>query len=397
MPKYDAAAGRASSKDEERTIRPVTRHDLDGMFLAGAAVCGCAAIIVLAVSMASESAREQSRGTPMVVSLGLALSAALCDGLCIGNIREHDRSLAVIALICSSVLAACSGAVMPFIVQCTQPVTVGACFASCCVAVDMAIMLVLVSNPTVNGVIDTILIASVCVMLPCAATLLFTLQASLLAGIVLALAVCCLQMLPNIVVHVPDRYLVEWRTYMTRRWTVRGGIPEQARVLTRADVHDDMQTFQSRYSTGFVICLTLTLASYAAVACSCAYNHPYDRIGFLALSSALFLFLGLKPRQSGRPFERYAMRFGAIVVVLICCTRISQALPMVRSDTLALASALAVGAAGLIMAFCMLAQHSGFHSLVLSRIGDALCFASMMITPPSAFFAVGALEFIRGL
>ena len=49
------------------------------------------------------------------------------------------------------------------------------------------------------------------------------------------------------------------------------------------------------------------------------------------------------------------------------------------------------------MAFGMLAQHGGFHSLALSRIGDVLCFASMMCTPPATFFAVGALEFIRGL
>ena len=66
-------------------------------------------------------------------------------------------------------------------------------------------------------------------------------------------------------------------------------------------------------------------------------------------------------------------------------------------QALPLACMLTVGALGLTMAFGMLAQHGGFHSLALSRIGDVLCFASMMCTPPATFFAVGALEFIRGL
>lgn len=387
-----------SAGSTEHAIRPVTRRDLEGMFLVAAALFGCVAVAMLAVSLESETVSERSRGLPMAVFFGLAVSAVLCDRLCVKRVREHDRFLSVASLSCSSVLAACAGTVASFAIHCTQPMTIGMLLASCCVAVDMAIMMVHVTDPTVDGVVSAVLVASLCIMLASAGTLIFALPVRLLAGLILGVSVCCLQMLPNIVVHVPDRYLVEWRTYMTRRWTVRGGIPERARTLTRADIHDDMQTFQARYSAGFVVCLTLLLTSYAAVAGYCPYDgRPYDRIGFLTLSAALFLFLVLKPRQSGRPFERCMMRLCAVVVLSVCCAGMPHALPVIRHDVLSLVFVLSIGVFGLIMAFCMLAQQNGFHSLALSRMGDVLCFASMMLVPVAAFFASGALEFIRGL
>ena len=69
-------------------------------------------------------------------------------------------------------------------------------------------------------------------MLICAVALIHTLHVRLLAGFVLTVAVCCLQMLPNIVMHVPDRYLVEWRTYMTRRWTYAAVFRKVPRTYT---------------------------------------------------------------------------------------------------------------------------------------------------------------------
>ena len=401
MPRHDGGAASAPSAESVRRgghdgARPVVQRSLDGVALASAALFGFVAVVALKASLMSPSVQEQTRDTPMVLFAGMTLAVSLCDWLCLKGIRDHDRAMSLGAFACSVMLAVCGGAAASFMIRCTQPMTAGALFASCYVAVNMTLMMVLVADPTIGGAIVATFASSVPLMLICAVALIHTLHVRLLAGFVLTVAVCCLQMLPNIVMHVPDRYLVEWRTYMTRRWTVRGGIPEKSRVLTRADVHDDMQTFLARYSTGFTICMMLMLLTYAIVADSCAFDQPYDRIGFLTLSAALFLFLTLKPRQSGRPFERYLMRLGGVTVLLIWCMHMPHALPD-WGQALPLACVLTVGALGLTMAFGMLAQHGGFHSLALSRIGDVLCFASMMCTPPATFFAVGALEFIRGL
>ncbi len=400
MPKHDdGAASMPSARSIRRGnpdgMRPVARRNLEGVAFSCAALFGFVAVIALTASLMTPTVQEQSRDMPMILFAGLTMAVLLCDWLCLKGIREHDRALSLGAFACVVALAVCDGVAASFMIRCTQLVTAGALFASCCVAVNMALMMVLVTDPTVRGAIVATFAASVPLVLVCSVALIRTLHVRLLAGFVLAVAVCCLQMLPNIVMHVPDRYLVEWRTYMTRRWTVRGDIPEKARVLTQADVHDDMQTFLTRYSTGFMICMLLILPAYAIVADSCAFDQTYDRIGFLTLSAALFLFLTLKPRQSGRPFERYLMRLGGVVVLLIWCMHMPYAMPG-RGQTLPLACML-TAALGLTMAFGMLAQHGGFHSLVLSRIGDALCFASMMFLPTATFFAVGALEFIRGL
>lgn len=376
MSRHDGGAASAPSAESVRRgghdgARPVVQRSLDGVALASAALFGFVAVVALTASLMSPSVQEQARDTPMVLFAGMTLAVSLCDWLCLKGIRDHDRAMSLGAFACSVMLAVCGGAAASFMIRCTQPMTAGALFASCYVAVNMTLMMVLVADPTIGGAIVATFASSVPLMLICAVALIHTL-------------------------HVPDRYLVEWRTYMTRRWTVRGGIPEKSRVLTRADVHDDMQTFLARYSTGFTICMMLMLLTYAIVADSCAFDQPYDRIGFLTLSAALFLFLTLKPRQSGRPFERYLMRLGGVTVLLIWCMHMPHALPD-WGQALPLACVLTVGALGLTMAFGMLAQHGGFHSLALSRIGDVLCFASMMCTPPATFFAVGALEFIRGL
>ncbi|WP_244609471.1 hypothetical protein [Bifidobacterium moukalabense] len=401
MPRHDGRAVSTSSVESGRRgdrggIQPVSRRNLDGTALVSAAVFGVVAVIGLTASLMSPTVQEQARDTPMILFVGLMMAVLLCDWLCLKGIRDHDRALSLIAFACSATLAACGGVAVSFVIRCTQPMTAGALFASCCVAVNMALMMVRITDSTIGGAISAVFAAAVPLMLACAVALIHALHVRLLAAFVLAAAICCLQMLPNIVVHAPDRYLVEWRTYMTRRWTVRGGIPERARALTRADIHDDMQTFLARYATGFMVCMMLILLTYAVVAESCAYDQWYDRIGFLTLSAALFLFLTLKPRQSGRPFERYLMRLGGIMVLLIWCMHMPYAMPD-RGSAFPLVCMLAVGASGSAMAFGMLAQHGGFHSLALSRIGDVLCFTSMMITPAAAFFAVGALEFIRGL
>lgn len=174
-----------SAGNTEHAIRPVTRRDLEGMFLVAAALFGCVAVAMLAVSLESETVSEQSRGLPMAVFFGLAVSAVLCDRLCVKRVREHDRFLSVASLSCSSVLAACAGTVASFAIHCTQPMTIGMLLASCCVAVDMAIMMVHVTDPTVDGVVSAVLVASLCIMLASAGTLIFALPVRLLAGLIL--------------------------------------------------------------------------------------------------------------------------------------------------------------------------------------------------------------------
>ncbi|MBT1174555.1 hypothetical protein JS530_03355 [Bifidobacterium sp. LC6] len=260
----------------------------------------------------------------------------------------------------------------------------------------MALMTLRVHEPMVRGVVNAMMFVAMLMTMASAATMLFDLPEQLLAGLMVAAAICSIQIMPNIVVHVPDRYLVEWRTYMTRRWTVRGEIPEKARVLNREDIHRDMDGFIAQYATGVTLCVALSLSGYAVLAERVDYHSLYDRIGFLIVSAGLMLFFMLKPRQSVRPFERYLMRIAAIIIPLLWIRHASEAVPEVGA-MLPLICMIVFAALGVLLGFSMIAQHNGFHSLVLSRIGDALCFSSTMVIPVASFLAGGALELLRSM
>ena len=310
------------------------------------------------------------------------------------SIRSHEQTVALVAMACAVLLSVCAGVAASCVEPCAQPIAAAVFLSSSCVCLNMSLMTVCIDQPVLNGVISACFAVSLLLLLASTGTLMCSLDVRLLAGLVLAAAICCLQMLPNIVVHVPDRYLVQWRAYMTRRWTVRGGIPEEARVLTQVDIREDMQTFQARYATGFVLCLALLVLPYAALVAFCDFHRMYDAVGFLVLTAALFLFLTLKPRRSGRPFERYCMRLSAVMVMAMACVR---AWGFMTTENMRLFGVCAIGLIGVLLVYAIPVQKGGFHSLVLSRAGDALCFLSMMVTPVAAFFAAGALQYIRGL
>lgn len=322
------------------------------------------AVTVLSESVLLPGGDERMRGLPVLLVASLILLMLFCDRLCVVSIRSHEQTVALVAMACAVLLSVCAGVAASCVEPCAQPIAAAVFLSSSCVCLNMSLMTVCIDQPVLNGVISACFAVSLLLLLASTGTLMCSLDVRLLAGLVLAAAICCLQMLPNIVVHVPDRYLVQWRAYMTRRWTVRGGIPEEARVLTQVDIREDMQTFQARYATGFV------------------------------LTAALFLFLTLKPRRSGRPFERYCMRLSAVMVMAMACVR---AWGFMTTENMRLFGVCAIGLIGVLLVYAIPVQKGGFHSLVLSRAGDALCFLSMMVTPVAAFFAAGALQYIRGL
>ena len=60
-------------------------------------------------------------------------------------------------------------------------------------------MTVCIDQPVLNGVISACFAVSLLLLLASTGTLMCSLDVRLLAGLVLAAAICCLQMLPNIV------------------------------------------------------------------------------------------------------------------------------------------------------------------------------------------------------
>lgn len=193
------------------------------------------AVTVLSESVLLPGGDERMRGLPVLLVASLILLMLFCDRLCVVSIRSHEQTVALVAMACAVLLSVCAGVAASCVEPCAQPIAAAVFLSSSCVCLNMSLMTVCIDQPVLNGVISACFAVSLLLLLASTGTLMCSLDVRLLAGLVLAAAICCLQMLPNIVVHVPDRYLVQWRAYMTRRWTVRGGIPEEARVLTQVD------------------------------------------------------------------------------------------------------------------------------------------------------------------
>mgnify|MGYP007038610987 FL=1 len=132
-------------------------------------------------------------------------------GLCVVSIRSHEQTVALVAMACAVLLSVCAGVAASCVEPCAQPIAAAVFLSSSCVCLNMSLMTVCIDQPVLNGVISACFAVSLLLLLASTGTLMCSLDVRLLAGLVLAAAICCLQMLPNIVVHVPDRYLVQWR------------------------------------------------------------------------------------------------------------------------------------------------------------------------------------------
>ncbi|WP_051920807.1 hypothetical protein [Bifidobacterium cuniculi] len=191
----------------------------------------------------------------------------------------------------------CMGAVMPFLPWAAHHAVFVALCAMSAVACCAACVNAFPGGGTrMHGVARANMVVGLLGTLASGATLLCDLSPALLAALVISVAICAMQLMPNLVVHVPDRYLVEWRTYMSTRWTVRGTIPQEARILRARDVQPDMDGFLASYDAGIVWCTCLVPLAYAGLAQWAPADTPWSRIGLLVLTVSLVCWLLLRPR-----------------------------------------------------------------------------------------------------
>lgn len=219
--------------------------------------------------------------------------------------------------------------------------------------------------------------------------------AVVVAGTLSAGALAVMHIQPNLLVQVPDEYLLEWQRYMTQRWTVRGVIPRDSRPLLPRDVDDDLGIIRAKVETGTMLALAFSVAGFIGL-CATMPNEPrlWESIGFVAYVVLLSAVLLLKPRTAGSPVDRMAMRAAAVIVLLVALAQV-----WTRPGWRPLLPYLIIAAVavGVLLAAVMLALASDVHSILLSRIGDWLVALGLGLSMPAMALAVGAMDVIRGL
>lgn len=359
---------------------------------------GLAGIAVIAVTAASARVSLGMGGYPRQTDIACTLFAAvgilLADLAAFRYVREDKTTLSIWSAALGYVFAAVMGIFGSVALVGGVDPRVACWLAGCCCAVDAAMILLTFPRGACYEQAVMVMVIAGGMSLLGVFVIMHDLCMALYAGLAVALYAIALQVMPNMVIHVPDRYLVEWQTYMTQRWTVRGSIPQGARALTSRDVHHDMQAFRSRYDAGLLGCLMLMTSMFALLLWEADYESTIVRWSTLTLGVSLIVFLLCQPRSSGRQYERMAMRSVALILAAALSMNLSKLLPGAPyAGTWAMGISMAVG---LLMLMAILAQREGFYSLVLSRVGDAFCFVASMLIPASAFLAAGGFEFLRG-
>ncbi|WP_157908653.1 hypothetical protein [Bifidobacterium criceti] len=327
---------------------------------------------------------------------GLTLAALVADVACLGCLKRHEHNAAAWYLSAGIWFAMCAGICGAALIPTSHPAIIAVFCMACTGGIEAAIMSTRVAHPQLIGMVRVCMIVFLLAALSCATAICLDVRPSILAAFGIAMGMWGTQMMANLVVRVPDRYLVQWRTYMTRRWTVRGSIPEDARMLTDDDVHEDMQRFLAQYTAGTICCTACIIMSFIALAGCADYSAALERVTFLTVGIAIVLYLALKPRQSGRPFERFLLRGAAVASLCVLVSHMPQALPHMGAH-MALAVIGVCAVVGLALGFGMISQNNGFYSLALSRLGDGCCFAALCLAPVAAFLSAGLVEWLRGV
>ncbi|MFJ4044111.1 hypothetical protein ACIPV2_00010 [Microbacterium sp. NPDC089987] len=213
------------------------------------------------------------------------------------------------------------------------------------------------------------------------------------AAISLGLIPLGLRALPSSLVNLPEGYFIDYKHFMTSRWTVRGAIPEPVGVLQPERITAVVDDSSARLIAG-----TAVLSVVAALMAPIAFLRPWpaDPVvvsGGIGLLCCLGLALLLTPRHTTSRILRWFPRAAAAVVFVVAGIQIAAAL---ESGFHLLGAALLFVVA-LVAVAVVIPISRGASSLIWSRIGDAFEWLAVALALPAALLYANALSLVRGM
>ncbi len=213
------------------------------------------------------------------------------------------------------------------------------------------------------------------------------------AAISIGLVPLGLRALPSSLVNLPEGYFIDYKHFMTSRWTVRGAIPESIGVVRPERITAVVDDSVARLTAG-----TAVLSLVAAVMAPVAFLHewkddPLVLSGGIALLVCLTLALLLTPRHTTSHVLRWLPRAAAAVVFLVAGMQVATALGS-GFQVLAAAGLFAVGLAAVAV---VIPISRGARSLVWSRFGDAFEWLAVALALPAALLYADSLSLVRGM
>ncbi|KJL21445.1 hypothetical protein RN51_02466 [Microbacterium oxydans] len=213
------------------------------------------------------------------------------------------------------------------------------------------------------------------------------------AAISLGLIPLGLRALPSSLVNLPEGYFIDYKHFMTSRWTVRGAIPESVGLLRPERITAVVDDSSARLIAG-----TAVLSVVSALMAPIAFLRPWPDdtlviIGGIALLCCLGLALLLTPRHTTSRILRWFPRAAAAVVFLVAGIHAATAL----GAGFQVLGAAVLFAVGLVAVAIVIPVSRGARSLIWSRFGDAFEWLAVALALPSALLYANALSLLRGM
>lgn len=202
-----------------------------------------------------------------------------------------------------------------------------------------------------------------------------------------------LRFLPTTLVNVQEGHHIDYRHFMSNRWTVRGAIPESPASVSMAEVRAVVRESSARLLTGTVLLSLVAAVTVPLALSSLDTGNPFVFGGTIAFVSALLVALVLAPRHNASPVLRWVPRAAAAVVLLETTVVVSGAVGV----AVLLLAASGLLFAGVVSAAVIVPIGRGSSSLVWSRIADILESLAVALAFPAALLASDILSFLRGV
>lgn len=202
-----------------------------------------------------------------------------------------------------------------------------------------------------------------------------------------------LRFLPTTLVNVPDGYHIDYRHFMSSRWTVRGAIPESPDTVAIDDLRSVVAASSARLVTGTVLLSAVAVAFVPFALPRMLDDNPFIAGGAIAMICALVIGLLLAPRHSGSPVLRWVPRAASGIILLVMTMAVVRELGAVLPIVIA-ATLLTVG---IVAAATVVPIARGARSLGWSRLADVFESLAVAFSFPAGLLAADILTALRGM
>ena len=355
---------------------------------------GAVAVVAVALALVeagTATVQQRLAGSVVLGSVVLGL-AALVSAVVWAVRRPRDNAADSLAMLAPLALAFAAGFVAIPLHR-AAGVQLGVVAGLLAAAVLAALLTAIVSGVQLRSAAGTATVLILLVAALWGMTLMFGWNISAAAAISAGIAPLGLRALPSTLVNVPEGYHIDYRHFMSARWTVRGTIPESPGAVTMDAVRGVVQDSSARLVTGTAILSAIPVLMVPIALMGPWQSNPVTLGGRLGLLATLIVALLLLPRHNVTSTLRWVPRAAAALIALeaiIAASSVVGALPLLVGS----AGFLAIG---ILAAVVLVPIGRGARSLVWSRFADVFETLAVALSLPAALLAGDVLTLLRGM